>query len=115
VEFNAGGLESQEPFMGCAFHIHGFGDELMKFMFEVAYAGDMVMMPAMEGNPLILVSESQQAHIPAEILELLRPCVIRSGAELKAVLNGGFEGWAAYRDQIVRGASQGSVSDDAGK
>lgn len=102
VEFSAGGLESDESFTGCAFHIRAFGDALMTFMFEVACAGDMVMMPAMEGNPLILVSESQRAHVPAEIVKALCPVVVQAPGELSALLSGGFAGWSVYRDQVVR-------------
>jgi hypothetical protein len=102
VEFSAHGLESDESFTSCAFHIRAFGEALMTFLFEVACAGDMVMMPAMEGYPLILVSESQRAHVPAEVVEALRPVVVQSPAELSALLSGGFAGWSAYRDRVVR-------------
>jgi len=102
VEFSAKGLESQEPFTDCAFHIRGFSDGLMKFIFDVARAGDMVILPAMKGNPLVMVSESQAREIPSDLRDGFRPIVVRSGQELAAVLSGGFEGWAAYRDQILR-------------
>jgi len=105
VEFSARGLESEGDFTGCAFHIRGFGSHLVKFILEVARAGNMVMMPAMEGNPLILVSEHQKADVPPEALEHLRPVVVNSANELEALLTGGFEGWSAYRDQAVRGQS----------
>ncbi len=65
VEFSAKGLESKESFTGCAFHFRGFGDALMTFVFEVARAGDMVIIPAMEGNPLVLLSEEQQTRCPS--------------------------------------------------
>ncbi len=102
VEFSAKGLESQEPFTGCAFHIRGFGDDLMKFMFDVARAGDMVIIPAMEGNPLVLVSEAQAREIPSDLRESFRSIVVGSAKELGAVLSGGFEGWSAYRDHVLR-------------
>jgi hypothetical protein len=107
VEFSARGLESEGDFTGCAFHIRGFGNHLIKFMLEVARAGNMVMMPAMEGNPLILVSEDQKADVPPEALEHLRPVVVNSSNELEAVLTGGFEGWSAYRNQVVREPTAG--------
>ena len=62
VEFSAIGLELDEPFTGCAFHIR-LGGGLMKFILEVARAGDMVIVPAMEGSPLILVSKDQQFQV----------------------------------------------------
>jgi hypothetical protein len=101
VEFSAKGLESAESFTGCAFHIRGFGDGLMKFILDIAAAGDMVIFPAMEGNPLILVSEEQKKDLPADLPESFRSVVVRSPGELGAVLTGGFEGWSAYRDQVL--------------
>ncbi len=98
----AEGLESEGPFDGCAFHIRAFGDGLMEFLFDVARAGDMVLFPAMGGNSLVLVSEGQKAAVPADMQEDFQTVVVRSGGELGAVLRGGFEGWSAYRDQVVR-------------
>ena len=102
VEFSARGLESEESFTGCAFHIRGIGDDLIKFMFDVARAGDMVIIPAMEDTPLVLLSEAQEAGVPADVRESLRPILVRSPGELGAVLSGGFEGWSAYRDKVLR-------------
>jgi hypothetical protein len=102
VEFSAKGLESGESFTGCAFHLRGFGGGLMRFMLDIATAGDMVIFPAMEGNPLILVSEEQKKHIPADIQESFQSVVVRSAGELGAVLSSGFDGWSAYRDQVLR-------------
>jgi hypothetical protein len=102
VEFSASGLVSEEPFTGCAFHVRGFGASLMKFIFDVARAGDMVIIPAMEGNPLVLVSEEQKKNVPADFQKSFQSIVVRSGAELGVVLSGGFEGWSAYRDQVLR-------------
>ena len=88
--------------MGCAFHIRAFSDDLMKFILDVARAGDMVIIPAMEGNPLLLVSEVQKKGVPADVRESLRPIVVESSGELGAVLLGGFEGWLSYRDRVFR-------------
>jgi hypothetical protein len=101
VEFSARGLESG-GFTDCAFHIHGFGDYLAKFIRDVARAGQMVIMPAMEGNPIILLSDDQRADVPSDALEHLRPVVVQSVDELKAILTGGFQGWSAYRDQVAQ-------------
>jgi hypothetical protein len=102
VEFSAKGLESEESFTGCAFHIRVFGDGLMKFIFDVARAGDMVILPAMEGNPLVLVSEPQAREVPPDLRETFRSIVVSSAEELGAVLSGGFKGWSAYRDHVLR-------------
>lgn len=102
TDFSASGLESQEPFDGCAFHIRGIGDHLIEFIFNVAQAGDMVVIPAMEDTPIVLVSDSQEAGMPPDLLECLRAILVRSASELGAVLTGGFDGWRAYRDRVVR-------------
>lgn len=86
VEFSARGLESDESFTGCAFHIRGSGDHLMQFVFDVARAGDMVILPAMEGNPLVLVSEAQRTDLPTDIVDGFEPILVRSPEELAAVL-----------------------------
>lgn len=102
VEFSAKGLESAESFTGCAFHIRGFGDGLMEFMFKIAQTGDMVIIPAMEGNPLILVSDQQKKHVPGDLQNTFSLIVVDSAGELGAVLCRGFDGWIAYRDQVLR-------------
>jgi hypothetical protein len=101
VEFSARGLESEKSFTECAFHIHGIGDGLMKFVFDVARAGDMVIIPAMEGNPLVMVSESQGASVPVDVSASLQPILVRSPGELGAVLTSGVEGWSTYRAHIL--------------
>ena len=102
VEFSANGLESPGPFTGCAFHVRSFGDSLIQFMFDVAQAGDMVILPAMEGNPLVLVSKAQARELPPDLRESSRSIVVRSANDLAAVLTGGFDSWSGYRDQILR-------------
>lgn len=102
VEFCAEGLELEERFTGCAFFIRGFGKHLADFIYQVARAGDMLIIPMMEGSPLVFVSENQRTHVSADFLERARPVVVKSPEELGALLTGGFDGWSAYRDQVVR-------------
>jgi hypothetical protein len=71
----------------------------------------MVIMPAMEGNPLVLVSEDQKHDVPSDFLEHLRPIVVNSADELGALLSGGFERWSAYRDQVLNGRGEASPDD----
>jgi len=112
VEFSASGLESQESFTGCVFHIRGIGDDLIKFMFDVARAGDMVMIPAMEDTPLVLVSDAQRSAVPSDMLDDLRPALVRSPEELGALLSGGFDGWSAYRDKVLGQSGPGGDTSD---
>jgi len=110
VEFSASGLESKEPFEGCAFHIGGFGEHLIKFMFDVARAGDMVLIPVMEGSPLVLVTEDQKAAVPSELSESLQPVLVCSPSELGVLLTDGFAAWSSYRERVLR---QSSAHDEA--
>lgn len=101
VEFSAGGLDSDKPFCGCAFHIRGFSGELAKFIFDVATAGDMVILPAMEDRLVILANKDQEHHLQPDIREDFKPVVVENGDELRALLSGGFRGWEAYRNHVV--------------
>ncbi|GEM_PF-1558092 len=108
VEFSAKELESTQRFTGCVFHIHSFGNDLLKFILEVARAGGMVIIPAMEGNTLILISETQEADLPRDLQHEFRSVVVNSPGELGAVLQRGFNGWSAYRDHVLRQSTKGN-------
>src|SRR5580693_5380160 len=56
AEFSAKGLDGSGDFVGCAFHIRGMSPHLARFILEVAKAGDMVILPAMEDFVPILTS-----------------------------------------------------------
>jgi hypothetical protein len=102
VEFSAKGLEGDKEFHGCAFHVRQFGPELAKFIFDVASTGAMVVMPMMEGSPLIFVDESMRKHVPHSMLESFTPVKVSSAEELESLLFGGFGGWSEYRDKVQR-------------
>jgi hypothetical protein len=102
VEFSAKGLESSGTFSGCAFQVRAFGDRLAEFVYQVACAGKMVIMPATRDAIAILVSAEMKQHLPDDLLANLTPVVIGSSAELKVLLATGFDGWRMYRDQVVR-------------
>ncbi|MCA9441346.1 MAG: hypothetical protein KC964_11100 [Candidatus Omnitrophica bacterium] len=101
VEFDASGLESEESFTGCAFCRCGFGDDLVKFIFDVARAGDMVIMVPMEPAPMFLISEDQKAGVPPDLLENFQPILVRSPDEIADAIQLGFEQWAAYRERCL--------------
>lgn len=99
VEFSASGLESNEPFDGCAFNIRNFGDDLLRFILEVARAGDMVVLPAMESSPLIFVHAEQKVHVPADMVENFHPIEVQSIEELRKILVDGFQAWWELRER----------------
>ena len=101
VEFSARDLQGQGPFQKCAFHVRRFSGELAEFIFGVAKAGRFTVVPAMDGNPVILVEEGMSNDLPADMLETLRPVYVASARELGNALAEGFGAWAEYRDQVV--------------
>ncbi len=104
VELNAQGLDGSCGFTGCCFHIRGMSSNLVRFIFEVAKAGDMVMLPAMQDFVPILSAPGQEDELPKKLAgNKLPPVRCGSPEELCSLLSGGYKGWQKYRDQIVGG------------
>lgn len=91
AEFSAEGLVSPGDFTGCAFFTRGFSDPLVKFIFDVACAGDMVIMPALECGAVGLVSEAQRAELPPDVLDVFHPVLLSSANDLGKLLLGELE------------------------
>ena len=102
VEFSAKGLESDSPFSGCAFFVRSFSDQLVEFIFAIAQAGRMAILPVMAEGLVVSVHEDILHRIPPAVLEDLKLVEVRSAVELKALLVGGFDDWSKFRDQINR-------------
>jgi hypothetical protein len=102
VEWSAEGLDGTAKFTGCAFHIRGMSSHLANFILEIAKAGDMVMLPAMEDFVPILSSPEQKLQLPSDVAQDGRePVVCESPAELESVLSGGLAGWQRYRNHAL--------------
>jgi hypothetical protein len=102
VEFSAKGLDGSADFEGCAFHIRGMSPLLVAFILEIAKAGDMVILPAMEGFVPILTSPEQKIQLPTELAENEpKPVVCSAPDELESLLCGGYNGWQKYRDKVL--------------
>jgi hypothetical protein len=103
VEFSAEGLQGSGDFADCAFHLGGISRHLVKFMFEVAKAGDMFILPAMEDFVPILTRAEQRVELPPELAENYpEPVLCESAEELESLLSGGYNGWKKYRDKVLR-------------
>jgi hypothetical protein len=107
VEFNASGLNGQGPFSGCAFHVRGMGNHLVRFVFDVARAGNFVIFncqgnDSQESPVLIMVRSDQTEHLPGDLTTQYesRP-VCTSPEMLGALLFSDYDEWQDYRDQIV--------------
>jgi hypothetical protein len=103
VEFSAKGLEDNTGFTDCAFHIRGMGQHLVRFIFEIAKAGDMVILPAMDPFVPILSRPAQIDAVPAGLAENdPKPVFCESADELQSLLSEGYGAWKKYRDQIAK-------------
>ena len=110
VQFSSKGLETDEDFDICGFQLRNFTFPIMRFIYEVAVAGDMMVVNAQghgteESPSTIIVSEGQRQHLWRD------PGVVRvvtSPVELAQALVGDVSAWQGYRDQVVVGP-QGSA------
>ena len=89
VEFSAKGLQGSGEFMSCSFQIRGMSPNLVRFILEVARAGDMVMLPAMEDFVPILSRPEQRKELPEDLASNEpEPVVCGSPEELESLLSG---------------------------
>lgn len=103
VEFSAKGLQSDGEFSGCAFHLRSFSAAVITFVYQVAVAGDFVVInPQGDGSPesplSITVQASQSRHLPEGLGE---PQRAESAEALAKFLGAGIAGWEAYRDRAL--------------
>jgi len=108
VQFSASGLETDDEFNCCVFNLRNFTFPIMRFIYEVAVAGDMVVVNLQghgteESPSTIIVNEGQRQHLWAD------PGVVRlvtSPLELAQALVGDVSAWQGYRDQVVGAAAK---------
>jgi hypothetical protein len=102
VEFAAKGLADGTDFDGCAFHIRSMSPDLVRFTWEIATAGDMVILPAMDDFVPIMSSPGQALSLPSELRQAYPESVVcGSAAELELLLTGGYSEWKKYRIRIT--------------
>lgn len=105
VEFQAKGLESDDSFTGCGFHLRGFSSAILTFVFDLAVAGDMVifnpqgMADSLEKPLVILVDQLQQIHLPEAAGR--HPVLCTSPSQLTQLLGLAIEEWSAFRDSAI--------------
>ncbi len=104
VEFSAQGLESSGAFEGCAFHIRVFSEQLVDFVFDVARAGNMAVIPTTEDAIVLLTSEDDKRELPSDVLQGSHLILLTSAAELQVILQQGYTVWSKYREQAAGGA-----------
>jgi len=103
VELSAKGLDGGGSFTGCAFRAQGLSSNLAAFIFEIAKAGDMVVLPAMEDFVPILSAPEQRNELPPDLQNSAQgPIWCRSAYELEALLAGGYAAWQKYLNQVLK-------------
>jgi hypothetical protein len=108
VEFSAKGLDGAASFGGCAFHVRRLSPHLFAFLWDIAKAGELVLLPAMKDSIAILSSPDQKQHLPAELINHSWTIVVcESAEELQALLTGGFNSWRKYLDQAIKHERKG--------
>jgi hypothetical protein len=111
VELQAKGLESDDSFTGCGFHLRGFSPAILTFVFDLAVAGDMVIFNAqgiedsLEKPLVILVNQLQKIHLPEGMGH--HPVLCTSPRQLTQLLGLSFEQWSEFRDAAI---GQGNAS-----
>jgi len=97
------GLDGIGKCNGCMVAIRSLTPNLVSFLHDLARAGNMVAMPAMEASAVIVVDERQRQQISSRWPDAV---VIASPEELGHLLGGGFGAWHKYRDQVIRQAKE---------
>jgi hypothetical protein len=76
---------------------------LAAFIFEIAKAGDMVVLPTMEAFMPILSAPEQKNELPVGLQNsALPPIWCKSAVELEVLLSGGYAAWQRYLTQISK-------------
>ncbi len=92
AELNPHCLAGLEGSPACAFHLRGLNPDLVRFIYEVARAADMVILPTVEDFHPILVDASQELSLQQGLREY-GPVLCGSARELEQMLAGGQAAW----------------------
>ncbi len=97
--------DNDRSFSGGMVALRGLTKSVSTFIYDFSRAAGCVILPAMEPPILILPKGDLAVRVPKGISENRKIIPVSNGLELLAVLRGGYEGWQAYRDQVMK--SQG--------
>ncbi|SRR5713101_6899949 len=100
VELYSKILSENSIFQGGMFALRGFSRLIMNFIYQFAQAAGCVVIAAMEGSYVILPSPELAQHLPGAISSKFTQVVVHDGAELEAILSGGYDAWLEYADQL---------------
>ena len=98
AEVYFGGLEDDPEFSGGMIALRRSSIELTRFMYSLADSGKFVILPAMEGDFVIVTSTANADRVASRWPNAK---IINSPDELHVILTKGFDGWKQYRDHVV--------------
>lgn len=117
IELNAAPLfDETQAFESVAFHLRRMDETICELIFGFAEAAQFVIFngQAREGTPMALVPPSCSVQdLPGDMIAD-QAASIGSGAELFALLDGGFDAWRAYRDKVIGGDGGGDAGQTPG-
>lgn len=92
------GLADAPEFSGGMVALRGTSIELATFLYALADAGNLAMLPAMDGDITLVTSTANAKRVASRWPDAI---VVESPDDLHAILTQGFDGWKQYRDQVI--------------
>lgn len=83
---------------GGSVSLRGDSEVGMQFLFSIADAGNFVMRPAMEGNPVIVTKRSTADAVSNEVPDVI---IANSAADLTTIMSTGIQDWEKFRRQVT--------------
>ncbi len=99
VEMNAKGIKDDPEFSGVNFHLRGFADSVLSFLYKLGAEVEFTLVnpQAGEGDIFAIFNEGQREHLPEDFTAKF----CQSEAELRTYLEGDFENWSDYKDKVL--------------
>ena len=92
------GLVDDPKFLGGMISLRANSDAIVKFLFEIADAGNFVMIPMMEGNPEIDTKKTTADSVSGRMPDIL---VAQSAEDIALIISPGFEAWDRCRKRAT--------------
>lgn len=103
VEMYASGLHTDaERFQGAMIALRGLSDSICDFIYSFCVASSCIAFPVMDPNCVLVPDEKMAAEFPDGLTDAFPVVHIRSGADVRVALDGGYDAWAEFRDRILR-------------
>jgi len=108
LEMYSGGSDRRAgSFGGGLVKIHEFNQTICDFIFELARAGGCVILPVMEPPYVLIPREGLGgADLPQDVIDGWEQIAVASGAEVFALISGGYVAWRAFRDRACGESDQ---------